>query len=172
MQHAQNTAAFKKRGERLRQIQRAAEERRTEFEIADRKRQADERTQALERLKQAAAAEIHAAEAAANQAQGGLKSDVPPVKWWTDEKGEPVSGTLTRVDCLAGSSMKLTIAKSGGGNILLLIRDPKNLAVRGATQASFACGPQKPAPKIALEHNAKPDAKLGTAGDVLVVEFP
>jgi len=30
----------------------------------------------------------------------------------------------------------------------------------------------KPARKIRLTYKAAPDAKLGTAGDVLVVEFP
>jgi hypothetical protein len=168
---AMRSAATAAERERLQKIQRDAEERRTEFEIAERRRQAGERAQDLERLKQAAAAEIHAAEAKANREQGGLKSDVAPVKWWSDEKGEPVSGSLTHVDCGSGS-LKLTVAKAGGGNVVLLVRDPSKLVVRGSEEASFACGAQRPARKIALEHNAKPDAQFSTSGDVLSVEFP
>jgi hypothetical protein len=168
---AERAAANGAEREKIRITRRELEERRTGFELAERRRQADERAQELERLKQAAAAEIHAAEDAANRAQGGLKSNVKPVEWWTDAKGEPVSGTLTRVDCLTGL-LKLTIAKAGGGNAVLLVRDPQKIAVRGAQQASFACGVQRPPRKIAVEHNAKPDPALGTAGDVVAVEFP
>jgi hypothetical protein len=168
---AERAAANEVELEKIRTTRREFEERRTELEIAERRRQSNERAQELERLKQAAAAEIHAAEEAANRAQGGLKSNVKPVEWWTDAKGEPVSGTLTRVDCLTGP-LKLTIAKTGGGNAVLLVRDPQKISVRGAAQASFACGVQRPPRKIAVEHNAKPDPALGTAGDVVVVEFP
>jgi hypothetical protein len=157
--------------ERLRKIQREAEERRIEFEIAEKRRAASERAQELENLKQQAAAEIHAAEEAANKAQGGLKSDAKPVEWWNDPKGEPVEGKLTRVDCLKGP-LKLTVEKSAGAQTVVLIPDPNKLTVRGAGEASFACGLQRPARSIKLEHDAKPDAKMGTAGNVLVVEFP
>ena len=141
------------------------------MEIAERRRQQDERAQELERLKQASAAEIHAAEDAANAAQGGLKSGTAAVAWWTGEKGIEVTGTLARVDCLT-VSLKLTIARANGANAVVLVRDPKNIAVRGADQATFACGSPRPAPRIVLEHNGKADAAFGTAGDVLVVEVP
>jgi hypothetical protein len=168
---AERAAATDQERARIRETRRQIEERRTEFEIAERRRLIDERAAELERVKQAAAAEIHAAEEAANRAAGGLKPGVEPVKWWSDEKGEPLSGTLTRVDCLK-ESLKLTIARTGGGNVILLVRDPQKIAVRGAAQAKFACGVQKPAPRINVEHNAKSDANNGTAGDVLLVEFP
>jgi hypothetical protein len=44
--------------------------------------------------------------------------------------------------------------------------------VNGAKEAQFGCGAAKPVRKIRLTYEAKPDAKLGTLGDVLVVEFP
>lgn len=157
--------------ERLRKIQRDAEERRIEFELSEKRRAATERAQELEKLKQQAAAEIHAAEEAANKAQGGFKSDTKPIEWWNDPKGEPVEGSLTRVDCLNGP-LKLTVEKSGGARAVLLIPDPSKLTVRGSGEASFACGLQRPARAIRLEHDAKPDLKNGTAGNVLVVEFP
>ena len=50
--------------------------------------------------------------------------------------------------------------------------DPQKISVHGSGVAEFACGVQRPARKIQVVHDAKPDAKLGTAGDVRVVEFP
>jgi hypothetical protein len=160
-------------GERLRihQTRMAVEERRAEFDIEERKRLALEREQDLQRLKDAAAAEVHAAEDAANRQLGGLKPGTALVPWWNEEQGEPVSGTLTKIDCLTGP-LRLTIQKAAGGNIVLLIRDPQKISVHGGGEATFACGVQKPTRKIQLVHDAKPDAKLGTAGDVRVVEFP
>jgi hypothetical protein len=52
------------------------------------------------------------------------------------------------------------------------VRDLNKLTVNGATEAKFGCGVAKPARKIRLTYEKKPDAKLGTLGDVLVVEFP
>jgi hypothetical protein len=34
----------------------------------------------------------------------------------------------------------------------------------------FRCGPMKPAPVVA-EFNARPDPKLGTAGDLVTLDF-
>ncbi len=152
------------------------EEQRIEFELSERKRNAVDEAAELARIKAQAAAEVHAAEDAANRKQGGLKSKTAPVEWWTEEQGSPVEGTLTRVDCLAGP-FKLTVQLPGGTakqpkQIVLLVRDPLKLTVRGGAQAQFDCGVQRPARKIRLVHDAKPDAKLGTAGDVRVVEFP
>jgi hypothetical protein len=161
--------------ERIHQDKLDADERRIEFEIAEKKRKADEAARELQRIKDESAAEVHKAEAAANKR---LNSDPEIAKravpWWDDPTGVPVSGTLTRVDCIA-TSMRLTVlpdSASAAAAQKLLIRDPKQLTVHGANEAQFACGIQKPARKIKLVHNGKTDAKQGTAGDVLVVEFP
>jgi hypothetical protein len=168
---AERAAATDAERGQIRQTRRDLEERRTEFELAERKRLAEERAAELQRIKDAAAAEIHAAEEAANRKQGGLKSTQAVVEWWNEESGEPVGGMLTKVDCLTGP-LRLTIQKSGGGTAVLLIRDPQKLSVRGASEATFGCGVQRPPRKIQVVHDAKPDAKLGTAGDIKVVEFP
>ncbi|HEY7333761.1 MAG TPA: hypothetical protein VH639_02680 [Bryobacteraceae bacterium] len=147
------------------------DEQRAAFEIAERKRLEAERAAELQHIKDSAAAEVHAAEAAANARMGGLKPGEKPVAWWNDADGQKLSATLTRVDCLA-ESLRLTLQPPTGAAVKLLIRDPNNLAVKGANQAEFACGAQKPARKINLVHNGKPDAKMGTAGDILSVEFP
>jgi len=64
------------------------------------------------------------------------------------------------------------VQKDGGASIKVMVRDLNKLTVEGATEAKFGCGIAKPARKIRLAYEAKPDAKLGTLGDVLVVEFP
>jgi hypothetical protein len=117
---------------------------------------------------------VNAAEDASHKRTGALAPGAVPVPWWQDEVGEKLSGTLTRVDCAndAKASMKLTIQPVSGKPVLLMIRDSHNIAVKGAAQANFACGVQKPIRKINLVYESKPDAKLGTSGDVRVVEFP
>jgi hypothetical protein len=145
---------------------------RIDFTEAEKKRRAEEAARDLERVKAAAAAEVHAAEAATNArlnaGKGGYQT---PVEWWEDPAGARVEGKLIRVDCLSGQ-LRLTVQKDGGGSAKIAVRDLKKLTVKGADEAKFACGVAKPARKIRLTYDAKPDAKLGTLGDVLVVEFP
>jgi len=88
--------------------------------------------------------------------------------------GTPVSGTLTRVDCLAGNAIRLTILQETGRPVKLLIRDLNKLIVQGTSsgQAEFACGVQKPARKIEVRHDSKADATFETLGDIAVVKFP
>ncbi len=118
-----------------------------------------------------ALAEVHAAEDAANKRLGGLKPGQTVVPWWTEVDGQKVSGTLTKIDCLNGP-LRLTVKPDSGAAVQLLIRDRDNLTLKGANEATFGCGVQKPARKVNLVHNGKPDAKLGTTGDVSMLEFP
>ena len=122
--------------------------------------------------KNSAAAEIRAVEQAANQRLAANAGNVQgAVPWFGDPNGQKVSGTLTRVDCLNGP-LRLTIQQAGFP-IRLLIRNPKQLTVAADSgQADFACGVQKPARKIEVQHDGKADAKLGTLGDISVVKFP
>jgi hypothetical protein len=156
---------------RIRQARVYMEERRAAFEASEKRRIADEQARELQRIKDAAAAEVHAAEETANRKLGGRSSSQPVVAWWDDPKGEKISGALARVDCLNGP-LRLTISIDGGGTIKLLIRDPKQLTVHGSGEARFGCGIQKPARKIRVVYNLKADAKLDTVGDVAMVEFP
>lgn len=156
---------------RVRQARADMEERRAAYEVAEKRRIADERARELQRIKDAAAAEVHAAEDAANQRLGGRKTSTPPVAWWDDPKGDKVSGVLARVDCLNGP-MRLTIRIDGGGTIRLLIPDPKKLVIQGGGEAHLACGIQRPAARIKAVYTVKADAKLGTVGEVAMVELP
>jgi hypothetical protein len=159
---------------RIHQSKLDLEDARAAFEAAEKKRAREEEVQDLQRVKDGAAAEIRAAERAANQRMGATAGNVQnAVPWYGDPTGEQASGTLTRVDCLTGM-MRLTIQTSTGVPVRLLIRDPRQLTVNSAVsaEAEFACGVQKPARRIQVQHNGKADAKLGTVGDILVVKFP
>jgi hypothetical protein len=123
-------------------------------------------------VKAAAAAEVHAAEAAANaRLNEGRPAYKAPQAWWDEPGGQKVEGKLTRVDCLSGP-LRLTIVNDKGAAVKVAVRDLNKLTVNGATEAKFGCGVAKPVRKIRLTFEKKPDAKLGTLGDVLVVEFP
>ena len=118
-------------------------------------------------------AEIPAGEDAGNQGRAANNGNVKgAVKWYGDPTWQKVSGMLTRVECLSGGQMRLTIQQAGFP-IRLLIRNPKQLTVAADSgQAEFGCGVQKPPRKIEVQHDGKVDARLSTMGDVLVVKFP
>jgi hypothetical protein len=142
-----------------------AEQRRIEFEIAAKKREADERAADLQRVKDGAAAEIRAAEARANREQGGLKSGATPVPFSQISGGETITGTLTQVDCLNGPR-RLTIQKNARDTVKVLVR-----STDGLKTTDFACGVQKPPHQVMVIHDAKPDATLGTIGNVHTYEL-
>ncbi|MBV8847215.1 MAG: hypothetical protein JO307_30770 [Bryobacterales bacterium] len=168
---AERAAANDTERERIHKTRIDFEEERAAFEIGEKKRLAEERAAELQRIKDSAAAEVHSAELAANQRMGGLKPGETAQAWWNDPDGQKVSGTLTRVDCMT-EAMRLTVQPASGTAVRLMIRDPNKLTVKGKGQAEFVCGVQKPGRKINVVHNGKADAKLTTAGDVQVVEFP
>ena len=166
-EHAASTEAEKAR---IRLAHADLDARRADYEAAEKRRIAEEQAQELQRIKNAAAAEVHAAENAANQQlHGDVKS--APVPWWGDPEGEKISGTLTRVECLNGGVFRLTIVKGGSGSVRLLVRDAKQLVTHGS-EPTFGCGIQKPPRKVTVVYSAKPDSKLGTAGDVAMLDFP
>ena len=56
-----------------------------------------------------------------------------------------------------------------GKSLKLLIADPSKVFLSGGEQA-LACGAQKPR-AVSIEYWAKPNARLGTAGDVATIDF-
>jgi hypothetical protein len=141
-----------------------AEQRRIDVEIADTQRAADERAADLQRVKDSAAAEVRAAEAKANREQGGLKSGATPVPFAQIYGGATVTGTLIQVDCLNGPR-RLTI-QNAKSTVQVLVR-----GTEGLNPADFTCGVQKPARQVMVIHDSKPDAKLGTVGNVTTYEL-
>ena len=109
-------------------------------------------------------AEIRAAEAKANREQGGLKSGATPIPFSELYGGITVNGMLVQVDCLNGPR-RLTI-QSSASTIKVLIR-----GTDGLKATDFTCGVQKPQRQVMVIHDAKPDAKLGTVGNVTTYEL-
>jgi hypothetical protein len=169
---AEKAAANETERETIHKAHANLEEERAAFAIEERRRKAADEAALLQKAKDNAAAEVRAAEDASHKRTGTLAAGEVPVPWWQDEVGEKLSGTLTRVDCQNAGPLKLTIQPASGKPVLLFVRDPHNLAVKGGKEANFACGVQKPVRKINLVFDGKPDAKQGTSGDVRVVEFP
>jgi hypothetical protein len=166
---AERTARSDAEHTRIHQIRMDAEQRRIDAEMADTKRAADERAADLQRAKDSAAAEVRAAEAKANREQGGLKSGATPVPFSQIYGGETVTGTLVQVDCLKDGARRLTIQKSSGKSgemTKLLVR-----STQGLNPADFTCGAQKPARQVFVIHDSKPDAQLGTTGNVRTYEL-
>ena len=116
-------------------------------------------------------AEIHAAETAANKKLNPDGTAVPkPELWWSEEHGSAtVDGILQRFEC-QGRLGKLVIDSAGGSALQLLVRNPAQITVSGGG-AALACGPQRPARHVSVSYNPKVDKRLGTAGEVVSVEF-
>jgi len=161
-------------GERqsIRDIRRQAEVRRREQEEAERKRKADEQQRELEALKQKSMASIQAALDKANRERPAVPPSSGKVEqWWNGPRPDgKIQGVLRQVDCL-GKQARLVIEGDNRKLTRLLVRDPAQIFINGG-EKSFVCGPQKPPRRVVAEYFAKPDAKLGTAGDVAVIEFP
>jgi hypothetical protein len=171
---------------RIRQVRVDLTEKRADWEESERKRIALEQARELQRIKDAAAAEVHAAEAAINKKVGALDSNQKPQAWWDESPGQKAAGKLARVDCLAGNSLRLTINLDGGGAIRLMIRDLNKLGVGSGNappsidpqsaepiqKAKFVCGAQRVPSKIRVIYNVNADAKLNTVGDIAMVELP
>jgi len=79
--------------------------------------------------------------------------------------GETVTGTLIQVDCLNGPR-RLTIQKNATATVKVLVR-----STDGLKATDFACGVQKPPHQVMVIHDAKPDATLGTIGNVHTYEL-
>jgi hypothetical protein len=161
---AERTARGDTERARIHEVRMVAEQRRIDAEMADTKRAADERAADLQRVKDQAAAEIRAAEAKANREQGGLKSNATPVPFAQIYGSETITGTLVQVECLNGPR-RITI-QNAKSTVKLLIR-----GTEGLNPADFTCGVQKPARQVTATHDSKPDAKLGTIGNVTTYEL-
>jgi hypothetical protein len=81
-----------------------------------------------------------------------------------------LKGVLRQLDCLEGWA-RVTV-ESEGKQLALKIIDPSGVIIRGKPGAtvSFDCGPQ-PGQPVLIQYAAEPDAKAGTIGRILVIEF-
>jgi hypothetical protein len=152
---------------RMRQARLSIEQQRLDYEASEKARLAEEDRRETERLKAEARAHVHAIELAAN---GGVPKTTPDaVPWWDGPRPDAkLTGTLAQVECL-GRQLRLTLRSSAGKVLKLLIADPSKVVLSGSEQ-SLACGAQQPR-AVSIEYWAKPNARLGTAGEVATIDF-
>jgi hypothetical protein len=139
---------------------------------AEKRRQAEQEQREIEQLKEKGRASIQAA-LEKDRSEHPASPSSGKVEPWPEGPRPPgkVQGLLRQVDCL-GKQARLVIEEQDRKLTRLLVRDPKQLVVAGGGELTFGCGPQKPARRVVVEYFPKPDAKLGTAGEAAVIEFP
>jgi len=163
---AEHAAPTPAEAERIHQARLAADDRKTDFVLAARKRSADEEAADLQRVKDAAAARLHATENEINQRLGPLDSKQPVAKWDEFER-QTLIGKVTRIDCV-GTAMKFTVQPSIGQGVALWMPDPK--AFFASTQKTFTCGVPKQPIGVRIIHDTKADPKQGTAGEIRSID--
>jgi len=157
---------------RLQVIRAEAVVRRKEQEADEKKRRAEEEKREIEALRQKSIASIQAALDKANKEHPAIPPAAGKVEpWWDGPRPDgKAQGVLRQVDCL-GKQARLVIETPDKKLLRLLVPDPAKLDILGGV-AAFGCGPQKPARRVVIQYFSKPDAKLGTAGEAAVIEFP
>ena len=157
--------------EQIRAARLKIEGERADFEAAERKRIAEEQAREVERVKQQNLAEIHAAEDAARKKLNPSGEAVPSGAVWIDELNGSgkVVGILQRFDCL-GKTARMVIQTDDGKITQVAVRDPSKVGISGS-EKMMACGVQKPARRVSVQYIAQPDKKLGTVGDVTIIEL-
>jgi len=170
---AESAAGTPEERARLRQSHDEANVRRKQQEAEAKKREADEKQRELEALKQKAIASIQAALEKAQREHPAVPPSSGKVEdWWDGPRPDgKIQGLLTQVDCL-GKLARLVVERKDAKPMRLLVPDGGKIVILGGGEKTFGCGPQKPARNIVVEYLTKPDAKLGTAGEAAVIEFP
>jgi hypothetical protein len=171
---AERAAATPEEQARIRQARLDVEQKRLDFEEAERRRAEEEKARDLERVRNAAMAQVQQAVAEANRKMAANGPTPPPTKvvpWWSGEKGtKKLDGILQQVDCL-GKAARLVIRGNDGSVTRLMIRNAVGIVLEGGGEHTLGCGAQSKNRRIHVEYNDKPDAKLGVAGDVMSVEL-
>lgn len=167
---AERAAANPRERERIRQTRLAGEQRRREAEQLAREEELRRQRQELEDLKNRALADIRAAEARANAGQKPY--DLSKLDWYREggDRYPSVSGTLEGVECL-GRQARLVVRTADRTVTKLLVRDPAKVVINGGGEKSLQCGRQRAGRPVKVDYMPRADAKLGTSGDVLVIDF-
>ncbi len=167
---AEQASTTEEQRKRMQAARMAIESQRLDWEAAEKKRAAEEQEREIRKLKDAAIGEIRALEAKANQGKSPEARGKDVVEWWDGPKPSgSARGKLTQVDCIA-RQFRLVIETADGKPVRLVVREPAKIAIIGGGEQTLGCGRQKPRAVI-VEYFPKPDAKLGTAGDVATIEF-
>jgi len=170
---AERAAANEEERAKIHQVRLQLDSDQVTIEKTERKRVKDEKAEDLARLKAASDAAIRAAEDEARKrlnADGGTipKNAVPLEEL---KKGPSVDGVFLRLECF-GKQARMVIRADDGKTVQLLIRDPNGISLSGGNgDKTFGCGAQSNTPRVHVEYDTKPDAKLKTTGDVTLIEF-
>jgi len=169
---AERAAASDEERERIQKVRLDVQAKRFDEEAAERKRIKDEAEADLARVKAQSDAEIHAAENAARKKMNPNGTAPPKPQAWYEAPtaGASVEGVFARLDCL-DQRARVVIQTSDGKTMQLLMADPSQVSLGGGGEKTFSCGAQKQARQVTVHYNAKPDAKLHTAGEVVAIEF-
>jgi hypothetical protein len=153
---------------RIREARAASEDRRVQQQIAAREDARRKVEQEMQDLRNKALLEIRRAEARANEG----KPVIDPKGLDEYREGPQTSkltGSLQRVDCL-GEQARLHIA-AGRQIVRIWVVDAKQVEISGGGERALSCGPQKPARAVVVQYTPKNDAKQGTAGEAVTIEF-
>jgi hypothetical protein len=168
---AERAAGDEERG-KIREARAEIDRQRIEFEAAEKKREEEEKRRELEELKQKSVASIQAALDKANRGDTPSAPGGKVEPWWEGPQADAkITGVLRQVDCL-GRQVRLVIEGADKRPVRLLIRDPGKVVIQGGGDRTLGCGPQRPPRRVTVEYFTKPDAKLGTAGEAAVIDFP
>jgi hypothetical protein len=150
----------------------ALENKKLDFEDAERQRKKDEEAAELERIKNDSLRQIRMAEAAANERLGGPGGAPKPEAWWEDPKNEAsVQGQLVRVDCAQG---RMTLVLQDAAKKLARVALPvesSRLKLRGEEGTTFSCGALAKPLAMKVTYAKPPKPGQGTLGDATVIEF-
>jgi tetratricopeptide (TPR) repeat protein len=169
---AERAAATDEERARIHQMRTQVDEKRFDYDAAERKRLAEEREADLQRVKAQSEAAIHAAEDAARKRLNPNGAVPPKPETWYhtgNDTGPSVQGVFARLDCL-GNQARLVIQVADGKTVQLLVPDPSQINV-GGDEKSLTCGAQKQPRQVVVRYTAKPDPKLHTAGEATAIEF-
>jgi hypothetical protein len=170
---AERAAANDEERGRIHQMRLQVDQERFDAEVAERKRQEEERERDIARVKAQSDAAIHAAETEARKEMNPNGEQPPkPVTWMdvTPKAGASIEGRLERLDCM-GTEGRLVIETDDGKTVQLLVGDPSQITVGGGGERSLACGAQRPARRVVVQYTAKQDSKRHTIGQVTLIEF-
>jgi tetratricopeptide (TPR) repeat protein len=169
---AERAATNDEERERIRKVRLDVQETRFDEEAAERKRIRDEEQADLQRVKAQSEAAIRAAEDAARRKMNpnGAVPPKPEAMYQEASASASVQGIFQRLDCL-DTRARLVIQTPDGKTVQLLMADPSQVTLEGGGEKTFNCGTQKNARQVTVNYNAKPDAKLHTAGEVVAIEF-
>jgi len=170
---AERAAANDEERARIHQVRLDLDREQADYEASEHKRIADEKEQDIQRVKAQNDAAVRAAEEAARKRLNADGGAAPKNPVWMDElKGNAsVDGSFLRLECLSGQQARMVIQTADGKTVQLLIRDPGAIALSGGAEKTLGCGAQSGSPRVHVEYEGKPDAKLRTTGDVVLIEF-